>query len=317
LLRRAAPKLFAPAARGIEGVRTVGAIAASAWALALVFLVGVPMAAEPIAAAMPPMWRHQIGDIAWSQAESMTQYCDDGDAATRILNDLADRLMAASNVPQRSNVSIVIVNTDMPNAFAMPDDTIVVTNSLIAMAEQPDEIAGVIGHEIGHIELNHVMTGYVRRMGAGVFFDVVFGGGGLGQAIAVGTSASLSGLGYDREAEAAADRRGFEYLERAHIDPGGLGRLFDRFARLQHEHNSGLAALLSNHPASAERAAAARAHARPGSAPSLTPAQWRIVRAACGGSATQRRQPAAPNPQQTPSPQPSPAPPQESASKPH
>ena len=73
----------------------------------------------------------------------MTQYCDDGDAATRILNDLADRLMAASNVPQRNDVSIVIVNTEMPNAFAMPDDTIVVTNSLIAMAEQPDEIAGM------------------------------------------------------------------------------------------------------------------------------------------------------------------------------
>jgi Zn-dependent protease with chaperone function len=308
-LKNAAPFLLKPRARGVESWRVVGAVAAAAWSLAAVFLIGVPLAAGPIASAMPSAWRSQISEISWSQVNAFTTACDDADAATAVLNDLADRLMARSRVPQRGHVYVAIVRADFANAFAMPDDTVVVTNQLIAMAEQPDEIAGVIAHEIAHIERNHVMTNVVRHIGAGVFFDIVFGSGGAGQAIAV-ASVNLSGLGYDRDAEREADRRGFDYLEAANIDPGGLGRLFDRFARTQHENSSAIGTLLSNHPATAERATAARARARPGSAPALTPIQWRIVRSACGGSPSPER-PAQPRPQPS-----QPAPPADSADKP-
>jgi predicted Zn-dependent protease len=270
------------------------------------------MAASPIATAMPPSWRSQISEISWSQVNAMAVACDDSDAATAVLNDLADRLMERSHVPQRGKVYVTIVRAGFPNAFAMPDDTIIVTDQLIGMSEQPDELAGVLAHEIAHIERNHVMQNVVRHIGAGVFFDIVFGSGGAGQAIAL-ASVNLAGLGYDRDDEAEADRRGFDYLAAANIDPGGLGRLFDRFARQQHERHSAFGTLLSNHPATAERAAAARARARPGSAASLTPLQWRIVRSACGGSASQPpaqqsqaaqqpqpAQPAKPAPQQPP-----------------
>jgi Zn-dependent protease with chaperone function len=315
VLKAAAPLLLRPSARGVESWRVIGVVAAAAWSVAAVLLIGVPLAAGPIANAMPNAWRGQISEISWSQVNAVTATCDDADAATAILNDLADRLMQRSHLPQRGHVYVTIVRAGFPNAFAMPDDTVVVTDQLIAMAEQPDELAGVIAHEIAHIERNHVMTNVVRHIGAGVFFDIVFGTGGAGQAIAV-ASVNLSGLGYDRDAEAEADRRGFDYLEAANIDPGGLGRLFDRFARTQHESHSAFGTLLSNHPATAERAAAARARARPGSGPALTAAQWRIVRSACGAGAP-TRQPAAEAQQAPKQPQhPAPAPPAEPADKP-
>jgi beta-barrel assembly-enhancing protease len=282
-LRAAAPELFTPRAYGVESPRVAGSVIAVAWSLAAAFLIGVPLAAEPLARAMPDKYRNQIADISWSQVDAFTDYCDDADEAAAILNEMAYRMMELSDVPQRDNVWITIADAPFPNAFALPDESILVTDDLIAMTEHPDELAGVIAHEIAHIEHNHIMTNIIRQMGAGIFFDVVFGGAGAGQAIAV-ASVNLASLRYSRADEADADARGLEYLETAGVDPGGLARLFERFEARASEDRGEIPTLLSSHPASAARAAAARARARQASAPSLTDAQWRVVRRACGGA---------------------------------
>ena len=295
-LRAAAPRLFTPQALGVERPRTVIAVAAAAWSLATAFLVGVPMAAAPIAAALPERYRTQIADISWSQVDAVGNYCDDSDEASRILNAVADRMMTAAHVPQRDSIWITLVDAPFPNAFALPDNSIIVTDDLIALADNPDEVTGVIAHEIAHIEHNHIMTNIIRQIGAGIFFDVVFGGAGAGQAIAI-ASVNLAGLRYSRSDEADADARGLDYLEAAGIDPGALARLFDRLSKESGE----IPVLISSHPATAARAAAARARAREGLAPSLTDAEWRVVRAACGGAVAAPADPA-------PSPAPAPAP---------
>ena len=284
-LRAAAPKLFTPQAQGVERPRVVLGVVAAAWSLAAVFLVGIPLSARPIAGVVPAPYRAQIADISWSQVDALTEYCDDSDEAARILNDMAQRIMVASDVPHRDEIWITIVDAPFPNAFALPDDSIIVTDDLIQLAEQPDELTGVIAHEIAHIDRNHVMTNVIRQMGAGIFFDVVFGGAGAGQAIAV-ASVNLAGLRYSRGDEAEADERGLDYLDAAGIDSGGLARLFDRFREVEEEEGAGhIPTLLSSHPATPARAEAARARSRQGLQPSLSDRDWRIVRQACGGSA--------------------------------
>ncbi len=294
-LRAVAPALCKPRAQGVERPRAVVGLVASAWALAGAFLVGVPLAAEPIAGIVPPRYRAQIADISWSQVNAFTDYCDDSDEAARILNDVAYSMMAASGVSRRDDIWISIVDAPIPNAFALSDDSIVVTDDLITLAEHPDEIIGVIAHEIAHIEQNHVMKNIVRGVGAGIFFDVVFGGAGAGQAIAI-ASVNLAGLRYSRGDEADADARGLGYLEAAHIDPDALARLFERLE----QEGGEIPTLLSSHPATAARAAAARARAQAGRQPSLDDAQWRIVRSACGGSPASNRAPPAPAPSTAP-----------------
>jgi len=283
-LRIAAPELFGRRAFDIEPPAVVGGLVAAAWSLAVVFLLGVPLAADPIASAIPTRYREQIGDISWSQVDAITAQCDDSDEASRILNDVAYRLMTTSNVPQRDEIWISIVDAPFPNAFALPDNSIIVTDDLIAMAEQPDELVGVLAHEIAHIEHNHIMKNIVRSVGAGIFFDVVVGGAGAGQMVAI-ASVNLAGLRFSRGDESDADNRGLDYLQAARIDTGGLARLFDRFAEHAEGESAGdIPTLLSSHPATAERAAAARARARAGLASSISAADWRIVRSACGGN---------------------------------
>lgn len=282
-LRAASPALFAPRAQGVEHLGVVGAVAALAWSLAALFLIGVPYAADPIARYMPAHYRQQIGDVAWSQVEAFSGYCDDADEAEAVLNGVAYRMMDAASVPQRDEVWITLVESNIPNAFALPDNSIIVTDELIALAEHPDELTAVIAHEIAHIEQNHVMQGIVRQIGAGIFFDVVFGGAGAGQAIAL-ASMNLSSLRYTRDDETEADTRGFAYLDAARINPGAIASLFDRLSNLMDEAEDGeFPTILSSHPANRERAAAARARARPDLAPSLYERQWAIVRLACGG----------------------------------
>lgn len=281
-LKSVAPNLMKPRAQGTEGRLTVGALVLLAWSLAGAFLVGIPYAADPMARAMPERYRTQIADISWSQVDTFTVQCDDADEATQILNDVAYRIMERSNVPNRDEIWITIADAGFPNAFALPDNSIIVTDELIAMAEQPDELVGVLAHEIAHIEHNHIMKNVIRQIGAGIFFDVVFGGAGAGQAVAI-ASVNLAGLRYSRGDETDADSRGMDYLDAAGISTGGIARMFDRFEDYAADEGAGnIPTMLSTHPASRERAVSARARAREGLAPSMDEREWRIVQQACG-----------------------------------
>ncbi len=289
-LRAAAPLLFRARARGVESLRTLGLVVMTAWSLAIGFVVGVPMAAGPIAEIVPERYRAQIAMISWSQIDAIAEVCHDSDEAQQILNELAQRLTSASDAPQREEIWVSILSTQSlpypyPNAFALPDNSIVVTDDLVAMAQHPDELAGVLAHEIAHIEHNHVMKNVIRSIGAGIFFDIVIGGAGAGQAVALAT-VNLASLRFSREDEADADARGLQYLAAARIDAAGFAHLFHRLEALANKLGGREAPLLlSSHPATAERARAAEAQAGLGVAPSMSDRDWRIVRQACGGSA--------------------------------
>lgn len=316
VLKAVAPHLFKPAAHGVEGARTLGAVTVFAWSLAAVFLLGIPMMAEPIASNMPTKYRDQIADISWSQVNQMTAQCDDSDQAAQILNALAYRMMETSNVAGRDDIWITIADAPFPNAFALPDDSIIVTDDLIAMAEHPDEVTGVLAHEIAHIEHNHVMKNVVRQMGAGIFFDIVFGGAGAGQAVAI-LSLNLSSLSFTRGDEEDADDRGMDYLEAAGIDTIGIAHMFDRIEEFAREQGAGdIPTLLSSHPASAARAEAARARGGRGAGPSMTPGEWRVVQQACGGVADSETDVDPPSPTPSEAPVPAPQAPDPAATKP-
>jgi Zn-dependent protease with chaperone function len=310
-LKTAAPTLFQAKAHGVESPALVGALAGAAAVLALVFLVGVPMAAEPIAHALPERYAVQVAGIARSQMESITEYCAGTDQAELALDNLVLRFLDESPSREddalRSRVMVTIVQAPFPNAFAMPDDSIIVTDQLIAAAESPDELAGVLAHELAHIANDHVMANVIRNTGAGVFFDVVFGGAGLGQAAAI-ASVNLASLRYSRDDEAEADHVALDYLDASHIDPGAFARFFDRIAAMTHE-NEGVRfpTMLSSHPPSAQRAAAARARAHAGQ-PALNAYEWQAVRSACvqgNGAAAEPAPPQIPSP---PPPKPAPLP---------
>lgn len=286
-LRAAAPSLFTPQARGRDSWRLLGGLTAAAAALAGVFLLGVPMASKPLAKLLPAGYADKIGEIAWAQVDAIGQRCEtpDDDTGQFALNQLTQRLASIARPETRDRLSITVMSAPPgsllanPNAFALPDGSIVITRSMLDLIQSPEELAGVIAHEIGHIDERHVMANVIRNVGVGVFFDVVFGGAGAGQAVAL-ASVNLASLSYSRGDETEADERGFDFMDAAGLNPGASGALFARLADM--EGAGGDAPdILQSHPATRARAQAAEARAHPARQLALTPAEWAAVRAMC------------------------------------
>lgn len=114
------------------------------------------------------------------------------------------------------------------NAFALPGGTIVLTDQLVEKAESDDEIAGVIAHEIGHVQGRHSLKQIYRVLG--LFFMIGLIGGDSSQIIddVVGQAAALQTLSYSREFETDADRRSVELMVRAGRDPVAFVHLLER-----------------------------------------------------------------------------------------
>ncbi|MGE0827955.1 MAG: M48 family metallopeptidase [Hyphomonadaceae bacterium] len=278
-VREAAPALFK---RPRTPWLLIAGLSTTAASLAALFLFALPMLAHEIAPRLPPAYTRQLSQLAQSQVDAITSECAVGDVGPghAALLDLLDRLAAAADVP-RESVYINLVSAPFANAFAMPDGTIVVTDKLIAMTDHPDELAGVLAHELAHVKQKHVIANVIRQMGFGAFVDIVLGGGGIGQAAAAG-SVNLAALRYSRDDEAEADRLAVDYLDRAGLDPGGMSRFLVAVdAAARQERGLNIPELLSTHPEAARRAAELRRFARPGRPPSLNAAQWAAVRAAC------------------------------------
>lgn len=216
----------------------------------------VPMAAE-----------RRIGDALVGDFAESTCHTPAGDAA---LAALVRRVDLPGSEPVRPQV----LKFGMVNAVALPGNRLVLFSGLLDDLKDPDAVAGVVAHELGHARKRHVMQAMLREFGLAT---LLAGASGAvpGQVIQVG------GLHYTREAEAEADAFARERLAAAAISPLPTAQFFDRIAA--QEPGGEWTAMLESHPASAARARAFRAALRPGQAyrPALTPAEWQALARIC------------------------------------
>ena len=114
------------------------------------------------------------------------------------------------------------------NALALPGGTIIITDQLIKLAKSDDEIAGVIGHEIGHVELRHSLRQIYRVLGIGFMISVI--GGDSGQLVedVIAQAAALESLSYSRQFETESDFRGAELMVSLDRDPFAFIALLKR-----------------------------------------------------------------------------------------
>ena len=139
-----------------------------------------------------------------------------------------------------------------PNAFALPDGTLVITDQLIRMAGSDTEmILGVLAHEIGHVEKNHSLRQMYRAAGLAGLIMLIAGDVGSGGEEVLTDGAALLALSYSRSAESEADRISVELMAKAGQDPAAIGRFF----KLLEERlgDKGGTNMLSTHPGTPER----------------------------------------------------------------
>lgn len=224
-----------------------------------------------------------------------------GAAGQQALEALARRLSPPGGLAEP--VTIRVVSKSLVNAMALPGGQIVIFSRLIDEAESPDEVAGVLAHELGHVHHLHSNQALIRQMGVGLLLQSL--GGNMG-ALA---DTSLM-LGHSRAAEREADAFAARQLSRAGISTGGMTAFFSRHtgkagkeaaAEKDGAEKGGaqkngargssslktamenLGTYASTHPAPKDRVQRLLQSGLPASKgkPALTAAQWQALRAIC------------------------------------
>jgi beta-barrel assembly-enhancing protease len=190
----------------------------------------------------------------------------------RYVNQLGRQLAQRATRP--FNYQFYIVNTDQINAFALPGGFVYVNRGLIERTENLSELAGVLAHEIGHVDLRHGAEQLERAQQANVGLTLAYvlmgrSPGGLERAaIDVGGTAWFARHG--REAEREADTVAVRMLVQSGIDPRGLVTFFEKLMSDQQRQPSRVEQWFSTHPLTADRVAATHALIRQYPAQTLT-----------------------------------------------
>lgn len=251
---------------------------------AFLFLVALPYAAREAAEAIPPDIEAQLGEATADQVVRIFTrgkepgFCSspEGDI---VLRELTERFAAQVDLPYP--LTVRVVKSPIVNAFTLPGGQILLFNGLLKFADGPEEVAGVLAHEIGHALRRHPMEVFVKNVGAATLIGFLLGdvtGGSVVVALAQFTVTSA----YTREAEREADADAVDLLNGANIDGSGL---IDFFDRLREKSGSGLDDILSvigTHPATDERSDFVRANAT-ASGPAMSDGQWTALKGICGG----------------------------------
>jgi hypothetical protein len=263
--------------------RQVALIAVAAVAVGALAFGAVQLFPKVGARLLPIAWEENLGGkiidivaVIFSHGQQ-PRFCD-GSEGTRAIDGLVGRLTAGLDTPYRMRVRVL--NSKDVNAFAAPGGYIVVLSGLIDFAVSPDELAGVVAHEIGHVLHRHPTQAMLRQINEARLFGFMTGNASGGGAISTIADATL-GASYSREAETQADATAFALLSRARISPQGMAAFFDRLIA---QGKSGKGTILASHPADETRSRRARESASQlrNAAPALSDGDWRAVKGICG-----------------------------------
>lgn len=178
------------------------------------------------------------------------------------VQEVGMRLARVSHRPAL-NYRYRVLNSSVPNAFALPGGYIVINRGLLVGLENEAEMAAVLGHETGHVTAKHSLAGYQRAIASNVLVaGVVLGTGGrAGVQELSGITASLLENGFSRDQEREADGLGIDYMVKARYNPEGAVQLQEYFYRQLEGGKNPMWAegLFRTHPFSKERLDKARA----------------------------------------------------------
>jgi predicted Zn-dependent protease len=194
----------------------------------------------------------QQSEAAWAEALRTQRISTDAAANARIRR-VGQKIVEAAGLTDRSWDYALFVSQS-PNAFVLPSGKIGVTTGLLALVQNDDQLATVLGHEVGHVVARHAAERYSNSAATSVLLSGVQGvAGQYGQAAgAIGGLGAQLGilLPFSRRDELEADRLGVDYLQRAGYRPSQAVALW----RLMAEQKQGSTPeFASTHPSDSTR----------------------------------------------------------------
>jgi Zn-dependent protease with chaperone function len=237
----------------------------------------VPIVADRLVPFVPQAFERRLGEAVDKQAEAMFggKRCTGAEGQAAFAS-LVDKLKRAGglDVP----LSAAVLSSHLPNAFALPGGKIFVLDGLLQKADSPDEIAGVLAHELGHVKHRDHLRQLIQTGGTSFLFGLLFGDvSGAGAVIFA--SRTLLNASYSRGAEQGADDFAIDVMHRLGRSPKPMGDLLLRVTGAQANKSY---TILASHPMTEARRALMIKEDRPNTGAELLSAvQWQALRTMC------------------------------------
>lgn len=259
-------------------------VIAAVLAVALIgFVIALPRLVVASIDAIPHDLDRRLGDAVVGSVASDSML-----AHEPILDDAVRQIMARLE-PHVSHEGYVyrtrVLRSADVNAFALPGGQIVVCAGLLARAERPEAVAGVIAHELAHVTQRHGLRGMLANLGFVFGLRALFGQIDFLPGYAQDGALIAASRGFSRSEEVEADTIGVRTLMAAHVDPTGLADVFRTLSHLPGTQMPGMLSWMSTHPDHADRIANIDRLIREGGQQTYQPIEgvdWSAVRAAAG-----------------------------------
>jgi len=230
------------------------ALAAIFWGLPRLFRATV----DGAVGALPYTVDEAIGEAVFDSMELGGEVLEDP-ILTEAVQAILDRLTPHSSLPT-ATFTFKIVDSEQVNAFALPGGFIVVYTGLLAQADDPGQVAGVLAHEMAHVTQRHGLRRIAHSLGIWAGISMIFGSGDVLTSIAVDLFTMANVNDYSQDQETEADLEGARMLIAGRIDPAGLASFFAKLAA-EHGDVPDSLAWFSTHPQHKERVAGITAYA--------------------------------------------------------
>ena len=230
-----------------------------------IWKVVIPELSDRVAMQVPVSWEEKLGATVM-QGLPKTLAPAPNPEKEKVLQAIIDRLLSA-DPNQPYNIRIYISEHEMVNAVALPGGHIIVFQGLLNTADSPEELAGVLAHEIQHVLLRHSTRGIIRSLTSQILLTLMIGDMNGSMEMMLNVAGELDGLSHSRNMEREADRQGMEMILTARIDPEGMVRMFEKLGAEEKlfitgknaeetapkEESSSWTQYLSTHPAGRDR----------------------------------------------------------------
>lgn len=201
-----------------------------------------------VAQAVPFEWEQKIGALASESYQTGKKTVTDP-----VVNDAVDKIVKRMEQFDGAEISyrVAVVDASMINAFAFPGGYVVVTTGLIENADNPEQVAGVLAHELTHVLEHHSMRKLVRQAGLGMLIGIVFGDvSALSQLVEL--ASQLDSLSFDRDQERSADDGAIKIMTAAGLSPRQLAGFFEKFQKAD-TVSGDIPELFQTHPLTEDR----------------------------------------------------------------
>jgi predicted Zn-dependent protease len=212
------------------------------------------MMVRSLVAQVPPAWEQKLGDEAMHEIRKQKMiFMDDPGRKAKL--DQAVAPLVSSLTTNAADFKFYIIEFPRPNAMALPGGYVIVTSDLLDLADRPEEIAGVVAHELAHVRLKHGLRKIIAAAGPYLIFQM-FSRDGQGLFSVLGNGSQvLVQQSFSQSFEFEADATGWDMLVSAHIDPRGMAEMLRKFKAIQDTTQGERPEIqaLESHPATEKR----------------------------------------------------------------